>query len=216
VEEWIAKLFAVPALTGWGHLQRVGDRNLGLGWVYYALARVVRPRQVVVIGSYRGFVPLVLGKALHDNAEGGEVIFIDPSLVDDFWKNSDRVADHFRQFGASNIGHFLMTTQEFVVSDAYQRLGGGLGLVFIDGYHSEEQARYDYEAFANLVEPDGLILLHDTATVSATSIYGADRTYERRVKVFVDKLKRDPSLQVFDLPFDQGLTLVRRIGKGAA
>jgi hypothetical protein len=31
------------------------------------------------------------------------------------------------------------------------------------------------------------------------------------VKMFVDKLKQDERLQVFDLPFDQGVTLVRKL-----
>ena len=53
--------------------------------------------------------------------------------------------------------------------------------------------------------------MHDTAHIASTSIYGPGRTYERRVKVFVDSLKLDPRLQVFDLPFDQGVTLVRKI-----
>jgi predicted O-methyltransferase YrrM len=208
MEDWIASLFAVPALTRWGHDQRVADRNLGLGWVYYALARVVRPKTAVVIGSYRGFVPLVLGKALQDNGEG-EVVFIDPSLVDDFWKDAGAVKAHFVGFGVGNVRHFLMTTQEFAASDSYRQLGE-IGLVFIDGYHSAEQARFDYKSFIHLLAPDGVILLHDTARISSTSIYGPDKVYERRVKVFTDALKLDPELQVFDLPFDEGVTLVRK------
>src|ERR1043166_8301424 len=98
MKEWISKLFDYHDLTRMGHLQRVEDANLGLGWIYYALARVIRPKQVVVIGSYRGFVPLVLGRALADNLNGGEVVFIDPSFVDDFWKDEQAVREHFARF----------------------------------------------------------------------------------------------------------------------
>src|SRR4051794_4543329 len=87
VKDWIEKLFETPALAAMGHAQSVPDANLGLGWIYYGLARVIRPQTVVVIGSYRGFAPLVLGKALNDNLDGGKVVFIDPSMVDDFWKS---------------------------------------------------------------------------------------------------------------------------------
>ena len=41
-------------------------------------------------------------------------------------------------------------------------------------------------------------------------MYGADRVYTRTVRYFIDKLRRDPALQVFDLPFGDGVTLVRR------
>ena len=108
---WIARLFESPGLLSMGHNQRADDLNLGLGWLYYALGRTVRPRRAVVIGSYRGFVPLVLAKALRDNREPGEVTFIDPSLVDDFWKDPETTRAYFRGFDLENIRHFGMTTQ---------------------------------------------------------------------------------------------------------
>ena len=194
-----------------GHFQRVEDSNLGLGWIYYGLARAIRPKKVVVIGSYRGFVPLVLGKALADNGDHGEVIFIDPSFVDDFWKDTERVQEYFEKFGVTNIQHFLTTTQEFVRSTTYRSLES-LGMVFVDGYHSEQQARFDYEAFERLLAPEGVVLFHDTAKCDITKIYGSEQAYERRVKYFIDELKKEANLQVFDLPLDQGVTLVRKCG----
>jgi predicted O-methyltransferase YrrM len=210
MKDWISNLFDCRDLARMGHLQRIEDANLGLGWIYYGLARVIRPKQVVVIGSYRGFVPLVLGKALADNLDGGRVIFIDPSFVDDFWKDPEAVNAHFARFNVTNIEHFLMTTQQFVQSEAYRSLNH-LGMVFVDGYHSEEQACFDYEAFEGRLHRDGIILLHDTSYVEISRLYGAERSYQRRVKCFVAKLKADTRLQVFDLPFDQGVTLVRKL-----
>ena len=213
MREWIAELFENPDLTKMGHGQRVEDLNLGLGWLYYSLARIVRPTRAVVIGSYRGFAPLVLGKALADNSEGGQVFFIDPSFVDDFWKDSQAVNDYFTSFGVTNIWHFLMTTQQFVESEGYSTLDQ-VGLVFVDGYHSEEQARFDYEAFEGLLAPGGVILFHDSVRVRQARLYGVHCTYEHRVKCFIDKLKGDPTLQIFDLPFAAGVTLVRKDNLG--
>jgi len=213
LKDWIEKLFEKPELAKMGHAQTVDDANLGLGWIYYGLARVIRPRTVVVIGSHRGFVPLVLGKALTDNGDGGRVVFIDPSMVDDFWKNPQHVRAPFAQFEVANVEHHLMTTEEFIKTNAYASLGP-LGMVFIDGYHSEEAARFDYGAFERLLSSEGVILLHDSAACKITRIYGAERAYERRVKVFVDQLKKDNQLQVFDLPFDEGITLVRKLKPG--
>jgi predicted O-methyltransferase YrrM len=214
MEDWVAKLFEVPALTKWGHQQSVEDANLGLGWIYYGLARLIRPKTVVVIGSYRGFVPLVLGKALADNRDGGQVIFIDPSLIDDFWKDARSVSEHFARLGVRNVKHFLMTTQQFAQTADYRALAQ-LGMVFVDGYHSEEQARFDYATFERLLLPEGIILLHDTANCEVSRVYGHDHAYQRRVKVFVDQLKQDKRLQIFDLPFDQGVTLVRKLTAGS-
>ena len=171
-----------------------------MGWIYYALARVIRPKKVVVIGSYRGFVPLVLGKALSDNLDGGQVIFIDPSFVDDFWKDAEAVREHFARFEVTNVQHFLMTTQQFAQSNAYHSLDR-LGMVFVDGYHSEEQARFDYETFEGLLDRDGVMLFHDTAECKISRIYGAERAYECRVKSFIDQLRQDPRLQILRSSF---------------
>jgi predicted O-methyltransferase YrrM len=209
VTDWIERLFCEPDLLRMGHGQRAEDGNLGLGWLYYALARLLRPATVVVIGSFRGFVPLVLAKALADNVEKGEVYFIDPSMVDNFWKAPAAVQEYFAGFGVSNIRHFLMTTQQFVASAAYAALGP-VGLVFVDGYHTEEQARFDYEAFRDRLAPDGIVLFHDSVRIRSSPMYGPDRVYDHTVKRFLDTLKKDPRLQVFDFPCFDGVTLVRR------
>ena len=207
--DWLAKLLQNPDLCRMGHGQRLADLNLGLGWLYYALARIVRPRTVVVIGSWRGFVPLVFARALADNVEPGVVSFIDPSLVDPFWKDPAKVTAYFADFGAPNISHFLMTTQQFVASPAYKSLEP-VDILFVDGYHSLEQARFDYEAFQGRMAPKGITLFHDSTAVMTSRLYGAERAYKYGVKDFIDVLKKDPQLQVFDLPFAQGVTLVRR------
>jgi predicted O-methyltransferase YrrM len=192
-----------------GHCQRAEDRNLGMGWIYYALARLLCPAKVVVIGSYRGFTPIVFGKALHDNCADGQVWFIDPSLVDDFWKDSRAVAAHFATFGITNIRHFLMTTQEFVRTPEYQALGP-VGLVHIDGWHTEEQAEFDFDTFAPKLVPGSLALFHDSLAVGVSPVYGAEGGYRYTVHRFIDRLKKRPDFQVLDLPYGPGLTLVRR------
>lgn len=210
MQAWIAKLFENEDLLRMGHGQRAEDQNLGLGWVYYALVRVLRPQSIVSIGSWRGFVPMVLGKALADNGEGGEVIFIDPSMVDDFWKDPAAVTGHFAAHGLSNIRHFMNTTQEFIDTDAYRAIRP-VGMLFVDGYHSAEQARFDHEAFRDKLTDDGIVLFHDSVWVRTTTMYGPDRHYDHRVVDYMDELKKDPSLQVFDLAFAGGVTLVQRV-----
>jgi predicted O-methyltransferase YrrM len=197
-----------------GHNQRREDLNLGLGWLYYALGRLVRPRHAVVIGSFRGFVPLVLARACSDNTETGEVVFIDPSMVDDFWKEPGTVREHFAAHGLDNVTHFRMTTQEFVTTEKYRGLDE-VGLLFVDGFHSSDQARFDYRAFETLLAPRAIAMFHDSMIERPSSIYGTDKTYDIEVRRFIDELKQEEGLQVFDLPFGTGLTLVRRVD-GAA
>lgn len=213
--DWIGRLFQDRGLRGQGHAQRLEDRNLGLGWVYYGLARLLRPANVVVIGSLRGFTPLVLGRGIDENLEPGTVWFIDPSLVDDFWQDAGRVRAHFAAFGLANIRHFPLTTQQFIETDAYCELPP-VEILLVDGYHTAEQARFDHLAFVPKLAPQSVVLFHDSTSLVTSGIYGEERRYLHTVKHYMDELKRDPALQVFDLPFDSGLTLVRRAEPAAA
>lgn len=209
--DWIERLFRDPAMAGMGHAQRVADHNLGLGWIYYGLARLMRPRRIAVIGSYRGFAPLVFARALADNAEEARVVFIDPSLVDDFWTEPAQVAAHFAAHGLHNIDHHRMTTQEFVASEAWRQLDE-VGIVLVDGYHTEAQARLDHNAFAAKLTGNGCVLFHDSVRERISRIYGVDKAYSHTVKRYMDALRVDPAWQVLDLPFGDGLTMVRRAG----
>jgi predicted O-methyltransferase YrrM len=207
MQNWIRHLFEDPDMVGMGHGQTASDFNLGLGWIYYSLARAIRPAKAVVIGSYRGFVPLVLGKALHDNGEG-EVVFIDPSMVDDFWKEPEAVRAHFARYGVCNVRHHLATTQSFVETEAYAGLRN-VGLLFVDGYHSAEQARFDHEAFLGKMPGDGVALFHDSVRERRTRIYGEDNAYTHTVCHYMAELRRDPSFEVFTFATSDGLTMVK-------
>jgi hypothetical protein len=214
MEEWIRKLLDCEGIVGMGHGERVDDANLGLGWIYYALARALRPAVSVVIGSYRGFAPAVIGKGVLDNNENGRVLFIDPSYVDAFWKDPSRVATYFRVFGLANVEHFCLTTQQFVKSDTYLSLHD-VGLVFIDGYHSYEQVKFDFDGFWHKLAPSGVMLLHDSRYVSFSTIYGPARRYERQVPIFLEELRKRKHIQTFDIPIDAGISIISRRSRPA-
>jgi len=211
LNQWIARLFIDPDLAGMGHAQDVRHLNLGLGWIYYGLARLMRPRRIVVIGSYRGFAPMVFGRALMDNGEGGRVTFIDPSLVDGFWADRAVVTAHFAAHGLNNIDHYHMTTQEFAASDARHALGE-IGILMVDGYHTEVQARFDHAAFAQQLAVNGFVLFHDSVRERVSRIYGPELAYTHTVTRYVDALRADPEWQVLDILQGDGLSLVRRAG----
>lgn len=208
MEDFIRTLFRDPDLLRMGHAQSLPDLNLGLGWLYYALGRILRPRHAVVIGSYRGFVPSVIAKALLDNQAGSELLFVDPSYADDFWKDPGRVEQRFAELGTPNVRHYLHTTQSFVQTPEYAALSD-VGLLMVDGYHSAEQARTDYLAFLPKLSAQALVLFHDSTIKRTSRFYGPDKAYEHTVCDFMERLKLTPGLEVMNLPIASGLTLVR-------
>jgi predicted O-methyltransferase YrrM len=207
-DDYIRHLFSDPEMLRMGHFQRQEDLNLGLGWIYYALGRIIRPARAVVIGSLRGFVPSVVAKSLLDNAEGGEVLFIDPSYANDFWADAAKVEAHFRQLGTPNIRHHRQTTQEFMAAPAYRELAD-IGLLMIDGLHTAEQARLDYLAFLDKLAPNAVVLFHDSVRQKVSPIYGKDNLYTQTVYIFMERLKKTPGLELFTLPQADGVTLVQ-------
>ncbi len=213
--DWIARLYRHPDLLRMGHNQAAESLDLGLGWIYYAFARLLQPVRAVVIGSHRGFVPMVIARACCDNGGRGRVTFIDPSHVDDFWRDPARTQAWFGEFGLGNIEHHLATTQEFVASDAYRDIAD-VALLFIDGYHTAEQARFDYEAFAARLAPRAIVMFHDSMVERMSTIYGQDAAYRMSVGEYLAELRRDPALQLLDVPFGTGLTLLRRVDEPSA
>lgn len=212
MQDWISQLFSNEQMLDMGHHQRKEDLNLGLGWLYYGLVRNLRPRRVVVIGSWRGFTPLVCARAMQDNLEHGELIFIDPSLVDEQWADAQKVTEYFSEYDVDNVRHFRMTTQEFAASEEYRNLGE-IGLLFVDGYHSAEQARFDHEAFEPMLGGTGIALLHDSIRPLVSNIYGAERRYTHTVYRYIEELREAGRHQIFDLPFASGVSMVQRLIK---
>jgi len=208
MDAFIQQLFADPEMLRMGHHQRLADRNLGLAWIYYALGRVIRPSRAVVIGSWRGFVPAVLARALADNLEGGEVLFLDPSLADGFWMEPESVSAHFRGLGTPNVRHCRLTTQAYVGTPEYRALDA-IGLLMIDGYHTAEQSRFDYLAFVDKLAPDAVVMFHDSVVRRDSTFYGEEARYEHTVCLLMDRLRATPGLEVLTLPYGGGLTLVR-------
>lgn len=207
MEKFLRQLLSDPEMLRMGHDQRLADLNLGLGWLYYSFGRLVRPARAVVIGSFRGFVPAVLAKSLGDNVEGGEVVFIDPSYADDFWQDPVAVAANFESLGAPNVTHARLTTQQFVTTEQYRQLSR-VGVLMIDGYHTAEQARFDYLAFLDKLTERAVVMFHDSVDRRTSSFYGKERQYEHTVCSLMERLRRTPGLEVLSLPFGAGLTLV--------
>jgi len=134
-KEFLDKIMTTPDLLQMGHGQTIDDKNLGMGWIYYSLSRLYKPEVVVCIGSWRGFVPILIAKGMKDNLNCGKLIFIDPSMVDDFWIDETTVDRYFKDWELDNITHYKMTTQEFKSSDVYKNLEK-IDILFVDGLHT--------------------------------------------------------------------------------
>ena len=196
-----------PDLWQMGHGQNLANADIGLGWFYYGLARSLQLSRAVVIGSWRGFVPMLIGQAMQDTGNHGDLIFIDPSFVDSQWEGD--VKAYFKEFGINCISHYRMTSQDFLASNILEE--NSVDLLFIDGYHTDEQCRLEHEGFAPFLSAKAITLFHDSSSRIISNIYGEDRGYEHTVWKYIDELRGDPDFEVVNLEIAQGVAMVRRL-----
>jgi hypothetical protein len=198
-----------------GHHEAPENLNLGFGFLYYALARVLRPRHVLVIGSGFGFSVVCLALGLRDNAKG-QLTFVDPSysvLTDGpfktvggtaQWNDPDKVARHFARFGVEGLlTHYRLRSDEFFARYAKLALPD-IDLAFIDGSHAYENVRQDFVSTLRHARRNTYVLLHDT------NIYVRELVRHAGVKRWLKEVKREKELfELVDFPFASGVAIVR-------
>lgn len=198
-----------------GHHESAGDLNLGFGYLYYALARMLRPRHTLVIGSGFGFSVVCLALGMKDNGKG-RLTFVDPSysvLTDgpfktvggtSQWDDPAKVARHFARFGIADlVTHHRQRSDEFFAELPNLRLPV-IDLAFIDGSHAYEDVRHDFLATLRHAHKNSYILLHDT------NIYVRELVRHAGVKRWLKVVEREKSLfEMVDFPFASGVAVVR-------
>jgi SAM-dependent methyltransferase len=181
--------------------------DLGLGYVYYGLTRLLKPRDAVCIGSYRGFAPLCIALALADEGSG-MCHFIDPGLVDRYWHEPGRADALARDFGVSgHLRHLRMTSEQAAADPS---LPPAIDLLMIDGDHSYDAVKFDFDRLGGRVGPDGYVLLHDS------TVEGRGFTPWEVKRFLQSEVAARPGFEVLTLPFGAGLTVVRRRGEAGA
>ncbi|HEY5318697.1 MAG TPA: class I SAM-dependent methyltransferase [Solirubrobacteraceae bacterium] len=130
-----------------------------------ALTRLARPaRRVVELGVYEGSSAVVLCRALGEDAE---LHLVDPFIDATGWalrpgSRASATATRLAVRRATAAGG-PMVRWHFARSQDVGRswTGGEVDLVFIDGDHSPEGCREDWELWHRHVSTDGAVAFHD-------------------------------------------------------
>jgi hypothetical protein len=198
-----------------GHHEAPENLNLGFGYLYYALTRMLRPKHVLVIGSSFGFSVVCFALGLRDNAKG-QLSFVDPSysvLTDGpfktvggtaQWDDPDKVARHFARFGVERLlTHYRLRSSEFFARYAELALPD-IGLAFIDGSHAYNDVKHDFLSAVRHARKNTYLLLHDT------NIYLRELVRHAGVKRWLREVEREKRLfELVDFPFASGVAIVR-------
>jgi predicted O-methyltransferase YrrM len=161
------------------HLLDAAERATGFmptpeGLALYEAAREALPRgPVLEVGTYCGKSTLFLAAAARE--VGGVVVTVDHHRGSEEhqvgWEYHDtELADEYGT--VDTLGRFRRTLAESGVEECVIAVVGRstevarlwrtpLGMVFIDGGHTDEAAAADYEGWAHRIVDGGLLVIHD-------------------------------------------------------
>lgn len=141
--------------------------NLGFGWLHYAFIRNLRPQNILVVGSQRGYIPAICGMAVRDEGEG-HVHFVDAGFDETkgdkkawggigIWKKA--TPKYWTPILCEgNITIHCMTTEDYAkeIDEDFK-----FGYIYIDGDHSFEGVTKDFQLFWPHLEQGGIMAFHD-------------------------------------------------------
>lgn len=155
--------------------------SLGFGAIHYSLVANLKPRQALVIGSRHGYIPAIMALTLKFNG-AGTVDFVDANYSDavhgfgaayggvGHWDG--HTTDRFAPFGLDqHVRVHIMRSAEY-----FETCDKTFQYVYLDGDHSYEGCRFDFEQAAAHTEDGGLILLHDVCVTDP--VFGVQRVFD--------------------------------------
>ena len=171
-----------------GHLQ---------GRLLKMLVRMIRPKNILEVGTFSGYSALCLAEGLDD---GGKVYTFEINdEQEDFtrpWIENSPVADKI----------------EFIVGDAITeapKLGIAFDMALIDG----DKRTYveTYEMVLSLLNPGGFILADNTLWDGHVTDPAYDKDHQTQgIRRFNDHVAQDDRVEKVILPLRDGLTLIRK------
>ena len=183
------------------HLETINPRMLSgqlQGLFLTFVSKMMRPRNVVEVGTFTGYSALCLAKGL---AEGGVLHTIEQNV-----EYEDRIRDYFGQspFGKNIVLHIGDAKQVIPELDILW------DMVFIDA------EKEDYETFYDLLlprtRPGGFILVDNTLWNGKVvgEVAHNDRDTQA-ITQFNDKVQRDERVRNLLLPFRDGIMMIEKL-----
>lgn len=172
-----------------GHLQ---------GRVLKMLVRMIRPKNILEIGTFSGYSAICLAEGLE---EGGMVYTFEINdEQEDFtrpWIEQSAVADKIR----------------FIIGDAMTeapKLGVEFDMAFVDG--DKRTYMESYEMVLSLLRPGGFILADNTLWDGHVTDPAYDHDHQTvGIRRFNDHIAEDTRVEQVILPLRDGLTIIRKL-----
>lgn len=148
-----------------------------LGRLIYTIVRALKPNLVVETGSFIGYSGLCILQAMEDNGCGHLHcfdLFVDvsdePGAITNYTSPvlgrkatfHEIARGHFEEAGLFHRVTMHAGDSSTGIREYFSKNPGKVNLAFIDGDHTIEGCLKDWHAVEEILDDDGLVLLHDT------------------------------------------------------
>jgi hypothetical protein len=222
-----------PVPYRWTH--GATEEHLGDGIIVYSLIQYMRAKNCVCIGSGGGYIPRIMTQAkldLHkqgifegdDNLSWGDIGAT--YLVDacNGVGGPNDLLDENSFFRYAFHPRLIKSTSEEAYYNFFVMQDIKIDVLFIDGDHSYEGVKKDFELYSTLMSEKGIIIIHDTdSNYEAALIVSEDakKDYHRfdGPSVFVKELENNPNYNLINLfnfgilpskPTSSGITIINK------
>lgn len=222
-----------PVPYRWTH--GATDLHMGDGIVVYSMIQHMRAKNCVCIGSGGGYIPRIITQARLDLHQQG----IFEGNGDYNWGDigSTYVVDACNGIGGPNdlenedsfyrthfYPRFIKSTSEEAYYNFFIRQDIKIDFLFIDGDHSYEGVKLDFNLYSTILSDNGVIIIHDTdEKYEETLIVSEDskKDYHKfnGPSKFVKELQENPTWNLINLfnfrilmdkPSSSGITIINR------
>ena len=222
-----------PVPYRWTH--GATDLHMGDGVVVYSIVQHMRTKNCVCIGSGGGFIPRIMTQARIDlhkqNIFEGNGDYnwgdIGVTYVVDACNGigGPNDLDNEDSFYRKNFyPRFIKSTSVDAYYDFFVRQDIKIDLLFIDGDHSYEGVKQDFDLYSTILSPKGVIILHDTDDqYEETLIVSEDSKKDHHrfdgPSRLIKELQKNPDWNLINLhnfrilmdkPSSSGITIINR------
>jgi hypothetical protein len=222
-----------PVPYRWTH--GATDLHLGDGLIVYSIIQHMRAKNCVCIGSGGGYIPRLMTQARRDLYDQG--IFegnneynwgdIGATYVVDACNGIGGPTDleNEQSFYRTNFyPRLIKSTSEKAYYDFFVLQDIKIDVLFIDGDHSYEGVKLDFELYSKILSPRGIILIHDTDGEYEESLIVSEDSKKDHHRFdgpsrLVKELQQNPEWNLVNLfnfrilsdkPSSSGITIVNR------